>query len=50
MDEDDDNNNSIHFLFICILVHQPKGQLQGEHEWKKETPTNYKAKQLITSE
>jgi hypothetical protein len=27
-----DNNNSIKFLFICVLTQQPKRQLQGEHE------------------
>jgi hypothetical protein len=31
------NNNSIQFLFICMLTQQPKGQLQSEHEWKKQT-------------
>jgi hypothetical protein len=28
----DDDNNSIQFLFICMLTQQPKGQLQSEHE------------------
>jgi hypothetical protein len=32
--------NSITFLFICILTQQLKGQLQSEHEWKKETNTH----------
>jgi hypothetical protein len=29
-------NNSIHFLFICVLTQQPRGQLQSEYEWNKE--------------
>jgi hypothetical protein len=30
------NDNSVQFLFICMLTQQPKGQVQSEHEWKEE--------------
>jgi hypothetical protein len=40
------SNNSIQFLFICMLTQQPKGQLQSKHEWKKQTHTKYKDKAI----
>jgi hypothetical protein len=45
-DHDDDSNcnntdnNSVQFLFICVLTQQLKSQLQSEHEWKKQTNKN----------
>jgi hypothetical protein len=29
-----------------MLTQQPKGQLQSEHEWKKQTHTKYKDKAI----
>jgi hypothetical protein len=33
----------IQFLFVCVLTQQPRGQLQSEHEWKRDADTKYKA-------
>jgi hypothetical protein len=46
----DNNNNSTKFIFIYELTSQPKGQLQTEHEWRKETKhtqTKYKNKAIF---
>jgi hypothetical protein len=32
-----------------MLTQQPKGQLQSEHEWKKQTHTKYKDKAIYNS-
>jgi hypothetical protein len=40
------NNNSIQFLSICMLTQQSKGQLQSEHERKKQTHIKYKDKAI----
>jgi hypothetical protein len=36
----------IQFLFICLLTQQPKGQLQSEHERKKQTHTSVQQSNL----
>jgi hypothetical protein len=47
---DESNNDLTKFLFICVLSQKLKGQLRSDHEWNKETRTEFRTRQFILSE